>query len=188
MIFGYNKSTSCDNARMIRQKGYDKMQIETERLNIIALTPEQLELWVNDIPELEKELNCSYQAEPMEGIFKEIVEGQVKRAKEDRDHYVWHSFWFMIRKSDRVVVGSADFKNVPDEKGEVEIGYGQAPQYEHNGYMTETVQAMCDWARKQEGVEHIIAETEKDGFASQRILKRNGFQEYLRKETVWWRL
>lgn len=46
------------------------MKIETERLSIIAITPEQLELWINDIPQLEKELACSYQAEPMEGIFK----------------------------------------------------------------------------------------------------------------------
>lgn len=54
--------------------------------------------------------------------------------------------------------------------------------------MTEAVRAMCDWALKQNGVKHIIAETELDGFASQRILKRCGFTEYVRDLTVWWRL
>lgn len=164
------------------------MKIETERLIIIALTPRQLELWVHNISKLETELKCSYQAEPMEGIFKEIVSGQVKKAREDSSNYMWHSFWFIIRKSDHIIVGSADFKDIPDENGEVEIGYGLGKDFEHNGYMTETVQAMCSWAMKQKGVKHIIAETELNGLASQRILKRNGFKEYLRNETVWWRL
>lgn len=53
------------------------MQIETERLRITALTPEQLDWWLNDLPRLEEKLNCSYQAEPLEGIFKEIVSGTV---------------------------------------------------------------------------------------------------------------
>ena len=52
-----------------------------------------------------------------------------------------------IRKSDNVVVGSADFKNVPDEKGQVEIGYGLGKAFEHEGYMTEAVRAMCSWAK-----------------------------------------
>lgn len=45
------------------------MKIETERLNIIAFTPDQLQLWTYNIKELEEELLCSYKAEPMEGLF-----------------------------------------------------------------------------------------------------------------------
>ena len=48
---------------------------------------------------------------------------------------MWHSFFFIIRREDRVVVGSADFKDVPNKDGEVEIGYGLGKEYEHNGYM-----------------------------------------------------
>lgn len=54
--------------------------------------------------------------------------------------------------------------------------------------MTEAVQAMCKWALKQENVSHIIAETDVDGFASQRILQRCGFIETRREESIWWRL
>jgi RimJ/RimL family protein N-acetyltransferase len=54
--------------------------------------------------------------------------------------------------------------------------------------MTEDVQAMCKWAMHQENVSHVIAETDSDGFASQRILQRCGFTESKRDETVWWRL
>lgn len=163
------------------------MKIETERLELTALTPEQLEWWLNDCPRLEAELGCSYRAEPMEGIFREIVAGQLAAARQDPDNYMWHSFWFLIRKSDRVVVGSADFKDVPDVLGLVEIGYGLGREFEHNGYMTEAVAAMCQWALAQDQVRHVTAETDLDGLTSQRILQRCGFVEFARGETLWWK-
>lgn len=163
------------------------MRLETERLILLPLTSELLELWLNDIPRLEKELDCTYRAEPMEGIFKEIVSGQLEAVRGDSGNYLWHSFWLLIRKADRTVVGAADFKAPPNENGEVELGYGLGKDFEHTGYMTETVRAMCEWARKQIGVKHIIAETDTDGFASQRVLERCGFKEYFSGETKWWR-
>lgn len=85
------------------------MKLETERLELVVLTIPQLALWITDIPQLEKELNCAYQAEPVAGVFKEIVAGQLREAEANYEQAIWYSFWFMIRKSDRAVVGSADF-------------------------------------------------------------------------------
>ncbi|RXI42134.1 N-acetyltransferase [Clostridium tetani] len=164
------------------------MMIQTERLELIPLTLNQLKLWSEDIPKLEKELDCYYKAEEMKGFFLEIVKGQYEITRKDPNNYLWHSFFFLIRKEDRVVVGSADFKDVPNENGEVEIGYGLGKEFEHNGYMTEAVKAMCEWALKQNGVTSVIAETDLDGFASQRILERCGFKNYKQEESIWWRL
>lgn len=108
----------------------------------------------------------------MGGLLRQIIAEQRKKADADPAHAIWYNFWFIIRRIDRVVVGSADFKSPPDTAGEVEIGYGLGKAFEHNGYMTETVRAMCDWALQQTGVKHIIAETDLDGLASQRILQR----------------
>jgi RimJ/RimL family protein N-acetyltransferase len=164
------------------------MILETERLEIVPLTPGQLALWVENIPALERELQCTYAAEPMEGFFLEIVKWQLEVVRKDAGHYLWHGFWFLIRKSDRVVVGAADFKGVPNAAGEVEIGYGLGKAFEHMGYMTEAVRAMCGWAMQQQNVSHVIAETDADGLASQRILQSCGFVETTRAETIWWRL
>lgn len=54
------------------------------------------------------------QAERMVGIFLDIVKGQLEITQKDSDNYLWHSFIFLIRKNDRIVVGSADFKNIPN--------------------------------------------------------------------------
>lgn len=119
------------------------MKIETERLKIIALTPEQLELLVTNISKLERELNCSYQGEKIEGPFKDILYHQSQKAKANRNAYLWLTFWLIIRKEDNVAVGMIDFKNIPTTNGEVEIGYGLGESYKHLGYMTETVHAFC---------------------------------------------
>jgi RimJ/RimL family protein N-acetyltransferase len=136
------------------------MMIETDRLYLIPLTANQLKLWIEDIPALEKELNCSYQAEPMEGVFLHIVKGQYEITVNVELNYLYHSFWFLVRKTDRIVIGSVDFKGFPNADGEVEIGYGLGKEFEHNGYMTEAVQAMCHWAMEQELISHVIAETD----------------------------
>ncbi len=159
--------------------------IETERLRIVPLTPPQLALWTEDLPRLEAELACRYDAEPVEGLFRDIVRGQAQKAAQAPRDYLWHTFWFLVRKSDAVVVGAIDFKDVPSPVGEVEIGYGLGKPYEHQGYMTEAVRAFCDWALAQPGVRHVIAETDLDGLASQAILRRCGFAPTTRAETAW---
>ena len=164
------------------------MILQTERLEVTLLSLNQLKLWTEDIPALNKELNCTYKAEPMEGFFLEIVKSQLTKAQADPTNCLFHSFFFLIRKTDRVVVGSADFKNAPNQNGEVEIGYGLGKEFEHSGYMTEAVKAMCKFAATQDNISHVIAETDVDGFASQRILERCGFKKYKQEDTFWWKL
>ena len=164
------------------------MKIETKRLELIPLTWDQLKLWCYDIKSLEKELNCIYKAEPMEGIFFEIVKGQYEITKNDPQNYLYHTFFFIVRKEDRVVVGSADFKDVPNDKGEIEIGYGLGKEFEHNGYMTEAAEALCKWGLGQDKVTKIIAETEADNIKSHKVLERLGFKKYKSDETLLWEL
>lgn len=57
------------------------MILKTERLELVPLLPYQLRLWVENLPNLEKDLKCSYQAEPMERLFLEIVKGQLDKMK-----------------------------------------------------------------------------------------------------------
>jgi RimJ/RimL family protein N-acetyltransferase len=164
------------------------MEIETERLIIKVLTLSQLYLWINDIQTLENELNCKYDAEPIVGVFLNIIKDQIKITENDPENYIFYSFWFIIRKIDKMVVGSMDFKNIPNENKEVEIGYGLGKKYEHNGYMIEAVKSFCEWAFFNEKINKIIAETEKENMASQNILVKNGFKKYKEKETIWWEL
>lgn len=166
------------------------VQVETQRLILIPLTASQLRLWIDRPTELQCQLDCTCRTASLGETFWDIVRAQAEITESDPENYCFHSFWFLVRKCDRVVVGSADFKDLPDAEQTVEIGYGLEPEFEHQGYMTETVDAMCTWALNRTDIRRVIAETDSDGFASQRILKRCGFHRFERpsnqEDTIWW--
>ena len=164
------------------------MKLETERLLLVPLDARQLRLWIKELSTLERELNCSYRAEPLTGEFLNIVQGQLEIVERDEANTLFHTFWLILCKKDRAVVGSADFKNVPDQNGQVEIGYGLGEEHRGHGYMTEAVAAMCHWALREARVKHVIAETECENLPSQRVLERCGFTQYFAGNTLWWKL
>lgn len=164
------------------------MIFETERLELIVPDLEQLKFLRFDRKRFEQEFNCSYQGEPLEGFIREYLEEQIRIITSQPETYMYHAFWFLLRKSDRVIVGSLAFKGRPNKHGEIEIGYGLNEAFEHNGYMTEAVKKACEWGLAQKGVSHIIAETDLDGYSSQHILERNGFKRYKFGDESWWRL
>lgn len=164
------------------------MQLETQELCIYPLNSEELSLWINDLPQLEKQLGCVYCAEPMEGIFKDVVQSQLILAmNEAPEVWFWYTFWFLVRKADRKVIGSLDFKGKPElNNGDVEIGYGLGKEFEHKGYMTVAVRELLNWAKKQPKVRFVTAETKIDGTASQRLLLRCGFKKFKETEQSYW--
>jgi len=164
------------------------LKLETERLDIVPLTEELMDLWLHNIGRMEQVMNCDYQAEPMSNWFSDIVAGQLRAMRLYPDDWLWNTFWFLIRRSDRKVVGSVVFKGPPDNEGIVEIGYGTGEDYRGKGYMTEAVAAVCAWALRQKGVRHVSAESAADNPVSRRILEKCGFKEISSGETVWWRL
>lgn len=83
--------------------------LESKRLCLIPLTAKQLRLWYEDISTLEEELSVSYQDELPEGVFKEIVESQRQKMLLDVENWLFHTFWLIVRKSDKAVIGSIDF-------------------------------------------------------------------------------
>lgn len=163
------------------------MQLVTDRLRIVPLTLPQLESWIHDIPALERELGCRCPA-PLSGEFRRIVGAQHAVAARDAGHYLFYTFWLLIESAGKAVVGSACFKGVPNADGEIEIGYGLEQGCEKQGYMTEAVRALCAWAGQQPGVLHVIAETDADNLASQRVLQRAGFRPAVPGSAQWWRL
>jgi len=165
--------------------GTDKW-IETERMSVIPLDYDNLKLLLEDIPLLEEKLNIKYRGEPIAEHFRWIVRGQLAAVANHPDTWYWHTFWLFRRREDGVVMGSACFKDDP-HNGAVEIGYGINSEFEGWGYTTEAVKAMCGWAFVQPGVRKVIAETDKDNIASQRVLQKCGMKRYDEtEESYWW--
>lgn len=162
------------------------MKLETDRLEMVLLTPDEQLAWANNSVAAQNKYKCSYKAEPMEPWFADILRAQCEKYATCTDRWVWHGFFWLIRKSDRTVVGSFDFKREPDENGYTEIGYGLGEEWRGRGYMSEAVEEACRWALSQPDVKGISAETEPDNTASAKVLRRCGFAETGRDKYVSW--
>lgn len=164
--------------------------IETKRLLLIPLTYGQLLNYLKADGSLEKELGL--QARPRE-ISQELMEAFqfaiLPAVAIGAEQSFYYTLWTIIWKEEKAMVGDCCFKGPPNESGEIEIGYGTHPAFQKQGFMTEAIGAFARWAWAQPDVKAIIAETDKDNFASQKILEKNRFSSYrVQDEMVWWRL
>ena len=73
-------------------------------------------------------------------------------------------------------IGTAGFYGPPDESGQVTIGYGLVDQEWGNGYGTHAVTGLIEICRGNGAVTAIVADTDLDNIASQRVLEKNGFE------------
>lgn len=164
--------------------------LETDRIQIIPLTHKQLINYLQVDGSLEEELGVlpvkrKISMELIEA-FEKIILPAVGNPSKD---YLFSTLWTVIDKEKKVMVGDLWFKGDANTNGEVEIGYGTYPHFQRQGYMTEAVGALCQWAFEQAKIACIIAETNSANIPSQKILLKNGFSAYLNaNKMIWWRL
>lgn len=148
--------------------------IRTERLLLVPLTNSQLERYLTDLPQLERDLDLTLSREVLTDRVRSAI--QMKLAKMealDQESYLWVTYWLVIVRAENFGAGLAGFKGVPDAEGSTEIGYGIDPSYQSKGYMTETVRALVDWALDQPAC-RIVTAIGVENPASRRLLEKLG--------------
>ena len=153
----------------MRQCQYDRVIIATTRLLIRALTPVEAEAivagvrtgqsWVSDFP-TPNDVRIAAGALAGDVSFPTAT-------------MPWGVF-AIDESSSGCSVGGIGFKSAPNERGEVEIGYGICHSCQGRGVATEAVVALCDFAQPRARV--VLAETDRENVASQRVLEKSGFQ------------
>lgn len=136
-----------------------KYMVKTKRLVLRVMSDTETET-----------LMKSADSEDLRDAYGEMLAG----CQSDPEHRVWYAPWKISLKEDGTVIGDLCFKG-PARDHAVEIGYGIDPEFTGNGYTTEAVRAMTQWAFSQEGVTFVEAETDPENKASQRILEKCGF-------------
>jgi RimJ/RimL family protein N-acetyltransferase len=82
----------------------------------------------------------------------------------------------LIRRTDLLVVGDIGFHAPPDRAGTVTVGYGLAPAARGQGYATEALRGVIDWALAQAEVKRVEADTSHGNLASRRVMERAGMR------------
>ncbi|WP_155396015.1 GNAT family N-acetyltransferase [Methanosarcina mazei] len=149
--------------------------IITERLSLVPATVKLYLMELHDRPAFASNLNARVPEEwPPDQITPEVIEEFLGRMR-TKDRKIWSFYWLLHQKSPElpVLIGSGGF--LAHENGTLEIGYSVLPDYQNNGYATEAVRSMREWALSSLGNDCIIANTYPHLKSSIRVLEKNGF-------------
>jgi [ribosomal protein S5]-alanine N-acetyltransferase len=151
--------------------------IETKRLLIKPLSYDELKKLIESPSCLAEDMglissNSLIDKEAGDAILNDLLPN-LSDPEKDASFY---TMWIVIEKSKKAIIGGICFHGEPDEKGEVEIGYGIDNGYMNKGYMTETIGGIINWIRNNKEVRIIKAETDSSNISSVRVLEKNGFE------------
>ena len=155
-------SLKAQTVRFIRNgQALKKPIVTTARLTVTPMSDSELAALIEanrlPVPELA-------------AAYTEMLDGCVKNP----DKRLWYTSWKFCLRDSGAYIGDAGFKG-PGDNGAVEIGYGVNDEYAGQGYATEGVNALCQWALTQSGVAAVEAETDANNEASKRVLSKLGF-------------
>lgn len=164
--------------------------ISSQNLILKPLSHDQLIKYIANDGSLEAELKLNPTHKIISPELKEALEETIlPNVADTGKNHLFSTLWGIILKTESRMVGDICFVGEPDEAGEVEIGYGTYDDYRGKGYMTEAVACIIEWAKRQDNVKSIFAQTAKDNPASYKILEKNHFEKVGEDEGLFnWRL
>ena len=132
--------------------------IETNRLKLYPASQNMMEAFIE-----------AQTVDVLKTAYTEMLNGCL----EHPDQWDWYAIW-MIELKDGTHIGELCFKGLSAD-GIAEIGYGISEKYQKNGYATEAVSAVLEWAFSHQDIAAVEAETDTDNTASIRVLEKCGF-------------
>lgn len=165
------------------------LEISTERLKIIPLNEENLELSINNFNEMEKVLGVTITDKNIGYREKDVFKIRLNDVKKNYKMYMWYTTWMIVLKSEDRIIGHIMIKGYPNENGEVIIGYFMQEHYRCKGYMLEAINRLIEWIFLNKDVDYILADTIRTNTISQSLLKKIEMKIYKEdNECIWWRL
>lgn len=151
-------------------------KIHTLRMYIYPLLIEELVLFLDSFMTFTSVNNLNGDEFKIdEETTKAIKEDLIPKLKLANHNWCFSTMWLVIEKQNRNIIGSFCFYGKPNEKMEVEIGYGISPKFQNHGYMSESLEGIVKWCRSSNNIKSILAHTNIDNLASNRILKKCRF-------------
>lgn len=162
--------------------------IQTERLILIPITLEITKSLIDgnnkEIEKLGIKTDAKWPTEDTMDILPVII----KSLEKDKISSGFET-WMIVKKDNMTVIGDIGFFGKPNEKGEVEVGYGLVELERGKGFGFESLKAIIEWASSQVSVNVIKADCLLDNKSSARILEKVGMKEINRDhELIYWEL
>jgi ribosomal-protein-alanine N-acetyltransferase len=152
------------------------LRIMTTRLELISGISLMLAADMADKRGLSEMLGCDIPDMWPPETWKDALEEFMVRLDRHPGLAGWLSWYWVLTDGDsRVLIGSGGFTGAPFN-GEVMIGYSVLDPFQRQGYGSEAVNALVNWAFAHPSVLRIVAETLHENKASISLLEKCGFE------------
>ncbi|MEU6552999.1 GNAT family N-acetyltransferase [Streptomyces sp. NPDC046915] len=101
--------------------------------------------------------------------------GMVVKAYEAGVHRPEFGLFALVRREDGRAVGGMGFHGAPDEEGRAEVGYDLVEAARGQGYATEALRALSEWALARDDVRLLMATVDQENLPSQAVVTRSGY-------------
>lgn len=167
-----------------------KQCLETERLNLLPLQAHSLALSLVDYSKMQTELGLKVSKTILDDEeMQYAMKVRLTKVLENTDNYLWFTNWAIVLKEEKLIIGYIILKGLPNELGEVIVGYDIDEKYRRKGYAKEALGKMLQWIFANPRALSVLADTEKTNIPSCKLLEHIGAVLY--KETdelIWWKI
>jgi len=177
----------------------DIFVITSERLELVVGTPEALRAAANDPAQLSQLLLSAaipsdWPHEFLDDALVPMAELLEQEIRDGVDRGIF-TFWFVLLKEPRTLIGTVGLKGAPSEEvappsgivnqaapkieieaGRVDIGFGLVKSQQRKGYAREAVRRLLQAAFEHPLVTTVVGETLEDLHASIRVMESCGFR------------
>lgn len=150
-------------------------EIETARLRLVAGTPALAQAALEDRHRFAALLG----AYPDAGWPTPIIGGALTYFADtlaSHPELTGWLIWYVIRKSDPAggrVIGSTGFNGMPDDDGSVRVGFSIVDAYRGQGYASEAVKTVMDWAFTH-GATRCYSQTFPENVSAIKVMQKCG--------------
>ncbi len=148
-----------------------------ERLELIAATAELL-----DAEEDREGLARSLRADVPDNWPMPLYDDDARQffhriLHADREAVGWTSWYILLcyENGKKTLIGAVGACGVPDQEGNITIGYSLLDQFQGHGFATEALRGFLAWVRRDPQLRKVVADTFPHLGASIRVLEKNGF-------------
>jgi RimJ/RimL family protein N-acetyltransferase len=153
--------------------------LETERLKLIPLDLYHLRLLRQSRALMEKSLGLEPSAMAVDDFTRreiaQALETWIAQVSNYESEYQWCTVWEIVLKDENFSIGGIGLTGPPDSIGETMVGYNIDGNYQNQGFASEALAGLTEWAFRHPRMRRLLAETPQDHFASHRVLSKNGF-------------
>jgi len=158
------------------------LKIESNRIGLWALPYQQVIDLSRDRNMLEKSIGLTasrfeLNADPsfLEEFNAALIHYVAPKVQQHEMFYEWFTHWLIVDRHYNLTAGGIGATGLPDEAGQVMIGYFIDKKFERRGYATEAVHLFTGWMFRHEKLASVIADTPPDHTGSQKVLLKAGF-------------